>query len=277
MSVGLKVRNISNQIVVDSAYITMGLVKSGNMVYIETRQRYYQQYKNSPTMYPFGRFDEVYGLTVRASAPIVFIHGRGVCIGSVENSGVITYYYAGASTNTQYWVFDKMSNRGAGAKLRVRATDGTVTFDSSQPPLNILTSVTPPLPEKYSPKYGGNGSGYVGGSTYTEGPSNGKRVYGQLTVASIVGKLAVHCPWSRAATHTDPQVISGSTSAYEGCYGGYSSVTFCFCTESGAYYNPWVDLSLDAPAPKFYGIPIDRVPSSTVIEVSNLPFPYDVT
>lgn len=275
----LRIRRNDNTLVLDSQYVTLGLVKSGYMQDLGSWQRYRRTAINNPAMIPAdGNFDPVHGFTVKAQAPLVFISGQGVFQNSSRSGEFETFYFAGASTSTRYYVYDLMSDRGAGTKLRLRDISGRVTFDSEQIPLNVIGSVTPPGPSAYNSTLLGYDSPYLGGTKFSYGGGNLATVGCTYSIYLGTGNYAASLPWGRGASHTAPESWTTSFGCSEGAYGNGNYITFIFYTDAGASFNSFYQGSFPGfSPPTFFLVPTDRVPSATFIEISQLPFPFDIT
>lgn len=265
----------------DSNYACVGLVKSGYMQYLTNWQRYARVAINNPAMAPTAQSDALYGFTVKAISPIVFISGPGNFQSSVRSGDNVTFYYALASSSTKYYVYDRMSDRGAGTKLRLRDENGNVTFDSEQIPLEIVATANPPPLSGYSGTLQGIGP-YQGGTKEAISdvpPTSATRV--SVYIGS--GNYAAHLPWNRAASSTINNANTGSHACSEGVYGNGNFCTFIISTDAGAPSNQYYQLPANevpvglAIPPVIFLIPVDRVPQASLVDITNLPFPFDIT
>lgn len=275
-------RKQDGSLIIDSKYICMGLVKSGYMQSFGTWQRYKRESLNTSTVVPYSQFDPVHGFTVKATAPLVFVAGRSVFHRSESVGDTTTFYYGGASTGTRYFVFDLMSERVRGPKLKLRNSQGVVTLDSLQIPLNVVGTVTPPLPQYSNSNLQGFGLPYSGGSTSFTGRGNFVTAFCTWSTNPNLGTdLAACIPWNRGANHTQDFNYGGAFGSIEGVYGNGSLISFIFMTEPGGNYNSFAKApfpqNLVIGLPAFMHIPVDRRPEASFIDVTNLPFPYDIT
>jgi len=275
-----KTWDASGKNLVDSNYVTMGLIKSGYMTKITDAQRTYKQFINSDEYFPAPYYDAVHGFTVNAVSPVVFIAGQAVLQQIVRSGNSFTFWYGHASTSVRFYVFDQMQDRGVGpAKIRLWNEESICTLDSSQPFLDINGAMRPPIPAVSS--YNGYviGRGYQGASTTTgsvPGPWQnwvGASILKDSWSVYVGGDCAVSLPWSRVMFHTDRH--GGSfISAREGAFGEGGNLVFMMATEAGAAVNAFPYIGT---ANAFFNIPSSRLPSVTYIDSSTLPIPYDVS
>lgn len=277
-------RSEDGKIIIDSNYICMGLIKTGYMQSLGSWQRYRRESANSSNMIPYSQFDPVHGFTVRATAPLVFVSGRSVFHRAERVGENITFYFGASSTTARYFVFDLMSERQQAAKLLLRNRDGVVTFDSLQLPLNVLGTVIPPLPQYQNSQLQGFGVPYAGGSSSFTGSGNFTTAFCTWTTNPVggIGKdLAANIPWNRGANNTWNVNYETAFSSIEGVYGNGSSISFMFMTEAGGNFNNFARApfpqNLVIGLPAFMYVPVDRRPEASFIDVTNLPFPYDIT
>lgn len=252
---------------VDSDFITYGLIRCGSMAKIT------DAYRNNGVL-PY--YDEVYGFTITgAISPIIFIAGRGVFQQVVRSGNSLTYWYAHASTSTRFYVFDQMRDLGAGpAKLRLWDIASVCTLDSMMPFMDINGKVIPPDPVLDSAGYG---RGYAGATTIS-GSANGPNPdHGNATIlmdlyaVPVGGDCAVNLTWSRYVSHSDKFGFY-RFSALEGAYGEGANVVFIMATEAGCVVN---DNVLTTPN-TFFDIARPRKPTAMYIDATTLPFPYSV-
>ncbi|MCG6539189.1 hypothetical protein MCB86_03755 [Pseudomonas sp. KSR10] len=262
---------------VDSNYVTMGLIKSGYMVKITDAQRRARIALNNNNTEPVPYTDPVYGFTVTADTPLVFIAGRAVLQQIVRNGNSYTFWYAHASTSARYYVFDRMKDLGSGpAKLRLWTDVGVCTLDSGMPFLDINGAHIPPNPSVNAQGYG---RGYAGAATQTGTATaiggadpnhiNASILMDSLSIA-VGGDCAACLPWSRIMLHTD-RFGGSAISAREGAFGQGGNLTFMMATEAGCTINGWVSSGY---INMFYQIPTPRKPSVTYIDASTLPIPF---
>ena len=264
----LEVCDPSGAVILDSDDIHLGLISSGHLPLERTIERMERWAINSPTYHPNGVFDLVRGVSVTASTPLVFIRGRGVLQSIERAGGVSTYWYAHTTESTRYYAFDKMSDRGGGAKLQLLNASSIVTLDSDQTFLNIRGSSAPPGPTP-------QGYVYAGGATWDE-PNSG-HIRERSTFCEYTVNVGVPCaaalPWVRSMFHSD-YMGNGATGAREGCYGRDNDIVFCAATEAGCHMNT-VPVGT-AGIGRFFSIPASRIPVATYIDIREYPFPYAV-
>ena len=279
MTSRLITRRPDGSVIVDSDQICLGLVKSGYMQPMGQWQRTRRQAANNQNYIPLvDGYDSLYGFTVKAIAPIVFISGRAALAASFRDGDMVTFYYGAASSSTKYYVYDLMSDRGPGAKLRMWRDDRTPTFDSEQLPLNIYTSITPPGPSAQSAQHGGFGYAYAGGNITAEGRGGlYTTAFSSWSTALPEGQYAVNLPWRRGCFHCERDAWRMSFAATEGVYSSGRNIVFFFSTAPGTPVNDYYQTSfpLNTPTTTFFNIPTARIPKATVIEVSKIPFPFD--
>lgn len=262
---------------VDSDYVTMGLIKSGYMQKITDAQRSARRALNNDTYDPVPYFDEVYGFTVIAETPLIYLAGRAVFQQVVRNGNSWTYWYAHASTAARFYVFDRMRDLGSGpAKLRLWTDANVCTLDSGMPFLDINGDLAPPAPNLNALGYG---RGYSGATTQTGRATAGSGANPDHINNSILmdsfsvavgGDCAVSLPWSRHVSHTDR--FGGSViSALEGAFGENGNMVFMMATEAGCKINSWTSSGY---INSFFNIARPRLPTATYIDASTLPIPF---
>lgn len=290
----LIVKKADGSLLFDTRYITYGLVKSGYMslLYFWTRRAFKggnvdpaigaNWTESQQVAGPTNSTDDLHGFTVpNARSPIVFITGGGSLISSSRNpDGSMTFNYSGASTASKFYCYDLMAdNIPGGPFLKTRKEDGTLTFNSLQPPLNIYTSVQAP------PK-GGNFSAttepYAGGrAVIVFSPLQRQmtiRYFGTVQIQGGPGELAAHLPWSRGCTCvSNGNTNSGlhwRTSQTEGVAGGVNQITFALNETAGAPFsdaNPGTAYGLNM----FYDLAPNPRPVALVMRTAGVPFPYN--
>lgn len=272
-------RKDSGDIVLDSDYVSIGLVKSGYLAAAGSLTRWRRTAINNPEMIPYpGNTDPIWSFTVKAVSPMVFIAGRAIFQYSVRSGDNVTFYYAMASTSVKYYVYDVMADRGPGAKLKLRNESGAITFDSHQIPLDVKGTASPPAPSHYNSTYLGYGVPYSGGSMSSSSSGNFTSAWCTYSVYIGIGNYAISLPWNRAASHTDSTTWARSIGASEGAYGNGLYCTFIFGTDAGASMNEFFQGSaMGAGPPAFFIVPVNRYPVATAIDITNLPFPFDIT
>jgi hypothetical protein len=293
MAARLLVTKENGEILFDTTKICYGLVKSGNLAYLENWARYFLRSAQldpsnganwAPEAATPPRGDPAYGFTVtNAQSPIVFITGPG-CLNGVSRTGnSMTFIYMNADENTRYYCFDLMANNIAGSPyLKTFLEDGRISFNSLQPPLNVIAAVS--APGKPAPN-GGNQSAwypytYAGGYNVQRrgmvAPGYSPALDSRVDIALGGEEYAAHLPWSRAAICLNGSASPGYTvSVAEGVYGRNGGITFMFGAAGATTIGTTPAMS-DGSVPAgnaFRNIP-DLRPTALVIRTAGLPFPY---
>lgn len=277
-------READQRLLFDTDLICCGLRKSG---YLQFIANWPQKYLKSAQLDPNNGAnwaddgspkEPIYGISLsKWFSPLAFLVGDGSPCGEMLVGGVKTLLFVGASANTKCYVFDLMSDDGPITGLKCfRESDGQLTFNSGQPPLNIIAAVEAPGPGSLvSPGYDFRYTAYAGGYNAMIG-TNGGQTYFQMKsyvdVPVAAGELAAAITFTRSAACNGSNAGAGGNEygCQEGC-GGYSGgVRFMFtvaaCTTSsivGNYpYNYWRQ------------IPTVR-PTALVIRTAGLPFPFN--
>lgn len=285
-------KNHLGHTLIDSRHMCMGLVKSGYMEQLPSRERRQIMYSNSNpddinSYVPNGTFDSVHGFSVRAQCPLVYVAGRCLFMDMQRTGDVFTFSYAHASTSCRFYVFDLMRDLGGGPKLKLRTRDSVITLDSAQRPLNVAGKATPPAPPRVSTQFQGMGTGtcYPGGTLIDM--SYGSSYYLANLVCEYkvpigVSDCAANCPWSRGVAHTSRDPWWQSFSGRESAYGDGNSLVFISGTDAGSLMNPFFNQFGNPEFPgngqyTFMGIPVDHYPMMTAIETNGIPIPFDIT
>ena len=229
--------------------------------------------------------DGLWGFTVTdARSPIVFLHGSGCLSGTIKNGTSLTFLYSNATTDTRFYCFDLMSNSAQGSPYlkTYRESDGVLTFNSLQPPLNIIHSISPPPPE---PPYGGYiPSTYLGGRTQSRQNMTGAPTNLSMQTDCIYDvdlgsgvTYATYLPWSRSAGIYDIRSRDfRSYGVHEGAYGRVGGISFIFGASAGTTeFIPRVGLPGDPYYTSYASVPTDRYPIALSIDATNLPFPFN--
>ncbi|BBP76533.1 hypothetical protein PHLH7_26370 [Pseudomonas sp. Ost2] len=281
----LVVSKEDGSILFDTRYIAYGLKKSGYLQYLQSWSRrtfkggnvdpaWGGNWNESVVTGPNATSDNVYGFTlVGAKSPIVFIVGPGCRVGSTRNpDGSITFYYCGVTTAVKYYCFDLMSDDiPGGPYLKTYLENGDISFNSLQPPLNVVQSIMAPPP--YLSLESGTPAPYLGGGkSFTESPRSAYFYYTFSLTAGV--EYAVHLPWSRGGgliMGTEAPGPGFGHSTIEGAYGGIGTATFMFGPAAGGQASQSRSVSQTtwlntASAPR---------PSALVVNTAGLPFPYN--
>lgn len=296
---GLVVTREDGSVMFDTSKISYGLVKSGYLVDAGGVNRLVcttSQCRADPSWggnwTETGNYgDRVFSFSVTGSkAPIVFLSGSGVFIGTTVVGDVRTFKYMDAAPTTKFFCFDLMEDIGTGPAMRAFTDDGTLTFNSRQPPLNVVrvvqaTGIGAPV---NSPVAGWYHTVYAGGYSerFNFRIQNGFYFYtcarSSLNIALPgLGECAAFIPWSRGATAAF-RIDANGTGAYtaegvnvtEGCFGTTTGVRFT-CTVGRTSVGEYQPTSVPADV-CFRGIPTSRLPTALVIQTLNLPFPFEI-
>lgn len=271
----------------DTSKVSYGLLKSGYLslqtYWPRLDLRSVQLDPSDPANWTESSTTEpVLGFSVTgAVAPIVFITGSGSPCGSSKVGDVTTFFYIAASTSTKFFYFDTMRDTGPVTGMKCYRDDGTLTFNSSQRPLNIVATVVPPEPSPITiPGTTYRGSPYVGstrfyGPVYPGGPEN---VINRVRVPlGSAEEFAAYVNFTRTAglgPLTSPYIYPFLTAVQEGAYGVSGGVEFMFCMSARTTLLP----QQRAPAQSanaYFDVPTDRYPVALVIRTSGYPFPYN--
>jgi hypothetical protein len=281
MSAGLSAYKEDGSLLFDTEKITYGLLKSGYLALLTTWPRLNYRSANldpndgsswSESSYR----DNIFGFSVTgAVAPIVFISGLGVSVGSSRAGDTTTFYYTGATISTKYYYFDSMRDTLTGAGLKCYSSGGTLTFNSLQCPLNIFETITAPPPPP-SVIIAGRTAWllpYVGATiTNTSiSPGGPPNVLSSVILPLPPGEYAASLPFSRSITMGGrdgyyPDMVA----AAEGAAGVSNGVRFMFTVAART-----TQLLSTTYSEAFYNIPTDRYPTAMIIRVENLPFPFN--
>jgi len=284
----LIVKKVDGSILFDTRKITYGLVKSGNMAYIQSWSRRFYRGNNLDPAYGTSwsestiggqgtGMDDVYGFTVmNAHSPIAFITGGG-CLNTINRNpdGSCTFFYTATNASCKFFCFDLMSDFISGRPyLKTYLSDGTLSFNSLQPPLNISTAVQ--APAYTTGGVGGTTAPYDGGYvSYVNTLFASVRFYRSVPLAPNI-EYAAHLPWTRGGT-VQPTVNIGASSGQqhgliEGCFGVVGGIYFSFC-EVGTTPQS-IGLTTIANT-IFKGIVPSPRPTALVITTAGLPFPFN--
>lgn len=292
MSMGLQVLKEDGNPLFSTDMISYGLLKSGYCseqtrwprLYLRSAQLDPSKRKNWAEFTDWSRMDRIYGFTVQdAIAPIVFINGSGVQCGSSLSGNTTTFYFIGANSSTKYYYFDTMRDTTGAEGLKCWTESGVLTFNSAQPPLNVVTSLqAPPPPTPYAGRY------------YALPYEGGTRSFENFTPADAGAPTYLVCkkfmsigPGEFAASITFSRNIGSGRMDFAGVPAGTPSYVFlqsnadgAFGTTGGIYF-----MTCDAPrttqllsstyAQSFFDIPQDRYPNALVIRSDILPFPFN--
>jgi hypothetical protein len=284
----------TGELLFDTNLISYGLVKSGYMVYLNSWTRKIMpdtskdpnngaNWTQTTAISGTNGADSTHGFTVyNTISPIVFIVGSGCLVGSSVSGSAITFHYTNADTNTRYYCFDLMAdNLGGSTFLKTWDATGRITFNSLQPPLNVVAAIQAPSPG------GTDGAGryltvYAGGANrMRQAEQNGQvaksESYIDIPLSAGV-EYAAYLPWSRGCgindlfdPHAFPYIrYSGS----EGAYGRVGGISFIMGATGGTT-QAYPSVAGQTVPCSFDNLPTDRYPVALVIHTAGLIFPYN--
>ncbi|QXG28010.1 hypothetical protein KTT59_13340 [Pseudomonas viridiflava] len=285
----LVVNKDTGELLFDTSRICYGLVKSGYLVAGEVWQRrVLRSITNDPDQGGSYRDstrtgDQMFTITVsNPRSPIVFLVGKGCLQGTSISGATMTFHYSASSEATRAYVFDLMADNIAGSPYLKTFTDqGVCTFNSLQPPLNVVAAVQAPAPAP-ADAWNRRVQPYAGGSWQAIRAQTATVDFQAHFVVDVsLGQgveYAACLPWSRGAagymanemTNVNAKVIGFS----EGAYGRSGGISFMFAP-AGATSS--IDLSgnqYSIPG-ALANLPLDRFPQALVVPTANLPFPYN--
>jgi hypothetical protein len=285
----LVVKKDTGELLFDTSKICYGLVKSGYLVAGDVWQRkVLRSITNDPDqgssyIDSTRAGDQMFTIAVpNARSPIVFLVGKGCLQGTSLSGSTMTFHYSAASTSTKAYVFDLMADNIAGSPYLKTFTDqGVCTFNSLQPPVNVVAAVQAPAPGPLD-AYGRRILPYAGGAWQAiraQTASVDFQSHFNVDIALTAGiEYAAFLPWSRAGngfidgslTGVNAKVIGFS----EGAYGRAGGISFMF-GPAGATNS--IDISgnqYSLPA-SMANLLVDRFPQALVVATANLPFPYN--
>lgn len=297
----LAVKKSDGTLLFDTSRITYGLVKSGYMAIIETWTRRQLKRGNvdpnwggnwteSTVSQSVAFADVIYGFTVTgAKSPIVFLTGPGCLQGTKIIGDSMIFLYANASTSTKFYCFDLMQDVfPGGGYLKAKFSDASVSFNSLQPPLNIVATVqappptgtqatTYPIPTASRP--------YAGAVLTVEQRQTAPNYQVNILTAKVTMNLragieyAAYLPWTRGCQiWVYGNNESWTTYRYggsEGAYGIVGGMQFMFGPAGGTPQDmPMVVAGTPMP-PNFSQVAADRLPTALVVETASLPFPFN--
>ncbi|BCD88071.1 hypothetical protein PSm6_44780 [Pseudomonas solani] len=266
----------SGALQMDSSRVTFGLRKSGNLVFAYRDYKLIQRSIGGDVWIPWTQYDDVYSCTFEAVAPVLFLHGPGARAYMTRNGNQWTFYFAGASVETRFYMFDFMIDTGTGPALITRTPEGAVTFNSRQWPMNVVANVVPAVPPppigNPTPPWGRNYPAYTGGTfeVLAAQSSTFEWIVSRWHYQMTPGRLyAASLQWSRGAMMVGGEyTYNRAWNVIEGAYGNVGSMSFWFTTLPGTKFG------YEYVTERFYNVPT-RLPAAQVIDVTDLPFPYD--
>ncbi|KAF0865940.1 hypothetical protein [Pseudomonas sp. LD120] len=270
MSAGLIVRTEAGTVLYDTTKLVYGLLKSGPVTYHGTWQRI------DPSGGASYFYDYIYSFRVtNAISPIVFT--VGMCnkpFISKEGNDTV-FYFAGSVSGVKVYCFDIMANVFHGPGLRTRITQGQVSFNSLQNPLNVIGVSTPPAPSGPTSStvpvqgfYGGYDQVVVYQSGLTQGFYTGS-FWSRALNPSI--EYAAYIPWSRGCFMTSWNEDVYRYGLHEGCYGFKGGVTHHFGispeTTCGSMHS--------TTRPGVTNLSTSPLPACSYINTAEYPYPFD--
>lgn len=282
----LVVKQSDGSLLYDTRNITYGLVKSGNLVFIERWKRLRLRGVNvdpniGSSWVPNGNAgDAQYGFTIEGSiSPIVFLVGKGAATGVRVSGNSKTFMFVGGDESTRYYCFDLMRDDSlTGPKLKTwNEQDGAISFNSRQIPLNVVAAIEAP-PAGPADRFGRPLIAYVGG--WVE--RIGFQVLGyDATVHCVIdlplepgANYAACLPWNRSCGVIDgpaeTPTIYGLT---EGAYGHLGGISFFWAPEGATTQQPAQPNTHSYPY-SFINVP-SLTPKALVIKTDGLPFPFN--
>lgn len=288
----------TGEILFDTNLIAYGLVKSGYMTYLQSWSRRELRSNNlDPTQ--GGNYtpvnvtgdptftDALYGFTVNNPiSPVVFITGPGCLNGTQLSGSSMTFFYSNATSATRFYCFDLMADIYPGSTfLKTWDTTGRITFNSLQPPMNVIAAVQAPGAGALD-RFNHYSTCYAGGYNTRQpelGPANGNRrprLYSTVDIPLNGGiEYAVYLPWSRTVKINDMFDFNGFSSSttysgQEGAYGRAGGISFMFGPSAGTSHG-LLFTSGYAPPCSFELLPVDRFPVALAINTASLIFPYN--
>lgn len=283
----------TGEILFDTNLIAYGLVKSGYMAFQQAWTRRTLRSINldpnqgssfNPVVVNGGinQGDNLWGFTVyNAISPIVFLTGSGCLVGTQVSGNAITFFYVNSSASTRFYCFDLMADIYPGSTfLKTWDTAGRITFNSVQPPLNVIAAVRAPGPGAVD-RFGRYLTTYAGGSVERwRGDYNYPGTSSYVNVGLSGEEYAAYLPWSRSAECYDTNPVGGSGGPFyrygsvEGVGGYNGGIQFRFSSSASTTY---INLSGNqfTPGLSWSNLPTDRYPVALVIRTSNLIFPYN--
>lgn len=288
MSAGLIARNTSNQLLFDTRNISYGLVKSGNLTYVENwRQLRLRGINVDPNIGSswveagIPGEDQFGFILDNPVSPIVFIVGKGVATGvKVINATSKQYLFACSSPDTKYYCFDLMKEDSlSGPGLITRNTSNQVTFNSRQPALNVVAAIQAPTYGVLD-RFGRPVTTYINGriERIRYAVPQCAQVHCVVDIPLDSGyEYAAFLPWNRACGIIDTDIYGPGTSSSiygvsEGAYGRVGGISFIFGTEGYTTQDHWTRTRQTEIS--YYELPADRFPVALVIKTENLPFPF---
>jgi hypothetical protein len=277
-------RESDQELLFDTDLICYGLRKSGYLQFVANwSQKYIRSIgldpNNGANWYddPSPR-EPIYGISLsKWASPLAFLVGDGSPCGEMLVGGVKTLLFVGASANTKAYVFDLMTDDGPVTGLKCfRDSPSELTFNSGQPPLNIIASVEAPPPGPLvSPSYDFRYTAYAGGYNAIIGTNGGTTYFQMKSYANVpvaAGELAAAITFTRSAACNGSHSGSGGgeVGSQEGACGYNGGVRFMFTVAAATTET----VTGGFPYDYWRGIPA-LLPRALVIRTAGLPFPFN--
>lgn len=285
----LVVKKDTGELLFDTSKICYGLVKSGYLLAGDVWQRkVLRSVTNDPDQASSyidstRTGDQMFTITVpNARSPIIFLVGKGCLQGTSLSGSTMTFHYSAASTATKAYVFDLMADNIAGSPYLKTFTDqGVCTFNSLQPPVNVVAAVQAPAPGALD-GYGRRPQPYAGGSwqpARAQTASVDFQCHFNIDIALSAGiEYAAFLPWSRAGNgfvSGDLTGVNGKMIGFsEGAYGRTGGISFMFGPAGATNSLDWTGNQYTVPG-SMANLLVDRFPQALVIATANLPLPYN--
>lgn len=285
----LVVKKDTGELLFDTSKICYGLVKSGYLLAGDVWQRKVlrsvtndpdqgSSYIDSPRT-----GDQMFTIAVpNARSPIIFLVGKGCLQGTSLSGSTMTFHYSAASTATKAYVFDLMADNIPGSPYLKTYTDqGVCTFNSLQPPVNVVAAVQAPAPGA-ADAFGRRPQPYAGGSWQAirgQTASVDFQCHFNIDIALNAGvEYAAFLPWSRAGNGFIDGSLSGVNAKVigfsEGAYGRTGGISFMFGPAGATSSLDLTGNQYTLPG-SMANLLVDRFPQALVIATANLPFPYN--
>ncbi|WP_426201020.1 hypothetical protein [Pseudomonas sp. TWP3-1] len=292
----LVVSKDTGELLFDTDLISYGLIKSGYLAYSQSWTRrmlrsIHLDPNNGANWFPVvvtvneSYDDRLHGFTVaNAICPVVFLVGPGTLSGTSRSGNTMTFLYANAETSTRFYCFDLMADNIPGSPyLKTWDPTGRITFNSLQPPMNVVAAIQAPGPGaldffgRYKTCYANGYNQSV--SRPISSRNNYSNLHSKVNIPLSPGvEYAAYLPWSRGVGINDLFPYNGydNFSQYggnEGAYGYVGGISFMFGVAPGTT-SAGPSVANQVVPCSFFNLPTDRYPVALVIQTSSYPFPY---
>ncbi|MFJ3121032.1 hypothetical protein ACIPI6_31395 [Pseudomonas protegens] len=259
-------REEDGEVLIDSNFISYGLVKSG---LVKKIGQWNVPYRDGDGPWPdYSYMMDMWEARVRGVIPVLFMHGRAILIsinkGALNDEWV--YIFAGCTPETRFYAYDYMREANdQPVRFRLWDEEGNISFNSKQWPLNVFDTVQLPgnsQSNSFSPYDGGNSDG-----TYVKRYSN-ERLY------------AGYIPFNRSAECgcvNNSEVIQAHAeyliTCIEGGWGIKGAGVAGFHSDPNVY--PFNDAISTGRLDFWQRVYLAAIPKLVVVDVTDLPFPFD--